>query len=347
MRCREAIVPEGPKKASPLRQFLSPLPTIFLHIPHCHVVAKPFESAPVLRKTLRPLIVISLLACIFSTRAPAQEVVPESLELLISVADQRLVFLREGEIIAKYRVSTSRFGIGDSFGSYKTPVGQFKVCDKVGEALASGTVIKHRVATAEVLPVNAAGRDPIVTRVIWLEGLEEQNRNAKARGIYIHGTTEENKLGNPVSWGCIRMRSSDVTEIFDHAPVGMRVSIIAGKLPKLHKYVPAPPVIIAASTPPAKTVPDIAAKKAEPAPHLAANSPPAHPARLAPVASGPGLIPADPGAAQALKGSILSAGLPDGAQKSGPQKQDSMRFQSWSAVSLRDPDTSDKTARTH
>ena len=297
-----------------------------------------------LRKLLRPLLFIGIFACLFSTRAPAQDTVAQPLGILISVAEQRLVVLREGGVIAKYRISTSKFGVGDSFGSYKTPLGQLKVCDKVGEALASGTVIKHRVATSEVLPVNAAGRDPIVTRVIWLEGIEEQNRNAKARGIYIHGTTEESRLGDPVSWGCIRMRSCDVVEIFEHIPLGTRVAIIAEKLPKLSKYVPAPPVIIANNTPPAKVAPEVLAKKSAPTPRLASNSRPASTGRLSEIASGPGMIPADSGAAQALRGSILSAGLPDGPQKGGPQKQDNMKFQSWSSVSLREPDTSGKTA---
>lgn len=295
-----------------------------------------------LRKIPRPLLIASLLAALLSVRAQAQETTPPALGILISVADQRLTVVRDGGWVAKYRISTSRFGIGDSFGSYKTPLGQLKVCDKVGESLASGTVIKHRVATSEVLPVNAAGRDPIVTRVIWLDGLEEQNRNAKARGIYIHGTTEEKRIGKPVSWGCVRMRSCDVVEMFTHIPVGTRVAIIAGKQPKLGKFVaPPPPVIIASNSAVTKYAPDAAPKKSEPLPRLAANSPPA------PIAAGPRPAPGDPGAAQAMRGSILAAGLPDGPQKIGPLKQDSMKFQSWSAVTSRDPDNSSRTAGTH
>ena len=286
---------------------------------------------------LRPLLCASLLAGLVSIRAQAQETTPPPLGIIISVADQRLTVVRDGGWVAKYRISTSRFGSGDSFGSYKTPLGQFRVCDKVGESLASGTVIKHRVATSEVLPVNAAGRDPIVTRVIWLDGLEEQNRNAKARGIYIHGTTEEKWIGKPVSWGCVRMRSCDVVEMFTHIPVGTRVAIIGGKQPKLSKYVPQPPVIIANNAPAAKVAPDLAGKKSDTHVHLASNTKPASAARLSEIASGPGMVPADPGAAQALKGSILSAGLPDApATKAGPQKQDKMTFHSWSAVSLRE-----------
>lgn len=291
---------------------------------------------------LRPLLCASLLAGFVSIRAQAQENTPPPLGIIISVADQRLTVVRDGGWVAKYRISTSRFGSGDSFGSYKTPLGQFRVCDKVGESLASGTVIKHRVATSEVLPVNAAGRDPIVTRVIWLDGLEEQNRNAKARGIYIHGTTEEKWIGKPVSWGCVRMRSCDVVEMFTHIPVGTRVAIIGGKQPKLSKYVPQPPVIIASNSAVTKNAPEVAPKKNEPQPRVAANGP-----RLAPIAAGPGPTTGDPGAAQAMRGSILAAGLPGGPQKVGPLKQDNMKFQSWSAITSREPDNSSKTAGTH
>ena len=174
------------------------------------------------------------------------------MEVLISVADQKMAVLRDGGLIQKYPVSTSRFGIGDAYRSYKTPLGQLRVCDKMGDDLMQGAVIKHRSATGEVLDVNAPGRDPIVTRILWLEGLEEQNRNAKQRGIYIHGTPEEKNLGRPVSWGCIRMKSKDVVELFDEIPMGASVRIIAERLPRLRKYEPPKPMIIVAR-PPAPT----------------------------------------------------------------------------------------------
>ena len=291
-----------------------------------------------LKNLVRSKRFLAVLACAFSTAARAEEVTPQPLEVVISVAEQKLVVLRDGGLIRKFPISTSRFGLGDSFGSYKTPLGHLRVCEKVGDDLASGTVIKHRAATSEVLAVNAAGRDPIVTRIIWLDGLDEQNRNAKARGIYIHGTTEEKRLGKPVSWGCIRMRSQDVIDLFSGLALGTPVNIIAEKLPKLHKYVAPPPaIIIASNAPAAKAAPEIAVKKSDGATHPALNSKPASAGRVSEIASGPGMVPADPGAAQALKGSILSAGLPEAeAGKAGPQKQDKMKFHSWSSASLRD-----------
>ena len=285
------------------------------------------------------------LAGLAAASACADEVTPQPLEVIISVAEQKMAVLRDGGVIRKFPISTSRFGIGDAFGSYKTPLGHLKVCDKVGDALAIGTVIKHRSATSEVLAANAAGRDPIVTRILWLDGQDEQNRNAKARGIYIHGTTEEKRLGKPVSWGCIRMRSSDVIDLFTGVAVGTPVSIIAEKLPKLHKYVePPPPVIIASNTPAVPVAPAAsvtpaapAAKKTEPPVRLASNPKPVKTERPAEIASGPGKTPADADAAQAMKGSILFAGLPDApTTKAGPQKQETMKFHSWSSASLRE-----------
>ncbi|MEI8341430.1 MAG: L,D-transpeptidase [Verrucomicrobiota bacterium] len=146
-------------------------------------------------------------------------------EVFISVRDQELAVVNNNETIAKYRISTSKFGIGDSFGSYKTPSGMLWVCNKIGDRLPSGAVIKSRSATGEVLNPNAPGRDPIVTRVIWLRGLEGQNQNAYARCIYIHGTTEERTLGRPASFGCIRMRSKDVITLYDVVRIGTHVTI--------------------------------------------------------------------------------------------------------------------------
>jgi lipoprotein-anchoring transpeptidase ErfK/SrfK len=73
--------------------------------------------------------------------------------------------------------------------------------------------------------VDAPGRDPIVTRILWLEGLEPHNRNAFKRFIYIHGTPEERNIGIPSSYGCIRMRSADVMNVYNTVGVGARVLI--------------------------------------------------------------------------------------------------------------------------
>ncbi|MEO6846489.1 MAG: L,D-transpeptidase, partial [Chthoniobacterales bacterium] len=150
---------------------------------------------------------------------------PET-QILISIADQKLVVIQNGIVVKKFPVSTSKFGVGDSFGTYRTPTGQLRVCDKLGENLHPGAVIRHRNPTGEILKPNAPGRDPIVTRILWLEGMGSENLNARERGIYIHGTVDERHLGRPASYGCIRMRSSDVIEVFNASSVGTTVMII-------------------------------------------------------------------------------------------------------------------------
>jgi hypothetical protein len=87
---------------------------------------------------------------------------------------------------------------------------------------------KSRRATGEIVPVDAPGRDPIVTRILWLKGLEEQNRRAYGRTIYIHGTPEERNIGRPMSYGCIRMRSRDVIDLFNTVGVGAEIEIVPG-----------------------------------------------------------------------------------------------------------------------
>ncbi len=147
-------------------------------------------------------------------------------EMLVSVPDQKMLVLRKGVLIAEYPVSTSKFGLGDTPGTYRTPVGRMEVAQKIGDGLPAGAVFKSRRPTGEILPVNAPGRDPIVTRILWLRGLEAQNQSAHRRYIYIHGTPEEINIGKPVSFGCIRMRSRDVAELYNIVGRGAAVEVI-------------------------------------------------------------------------------------------------------------------------
>lgn len=214
---------------------------------------------------------------VFAALFPAARVfaADETMQAVISVADQRMVVLKDGGMIARYPVSTSKFGVGDGSGSYRTPLGRLRVCDKVGDGFQSGSVIRHRQPTGEVLPVNAPGRDPIVTRILWLDGCESQNSNARDRSIYIHGTTEEKNIGKPVSWGCIRMRSQDVIALYQDLPVGAGVTIISERLPRYPKYAPKPepapvPEVLVASAKKTSPPPPIASREPAPAQHVAA-----------------------------------------------------------------------------
>ncbi len=151
-------------------------------------------------------------------------------EIVVSVPDQQLALLDRGKLISKYPISTSKFGLGDANGSYRTPVGVLFVSAKFGDHLPAGAVIKNRVPTGELVNPNAPGRDAIVSRVIWLRGMEQQNRAARDRCIYIHGTPEERFIGRTASFGCIRMRSRDVIALYDYAHIGMHVTITQRKI---------------------------------------------------------------------------------------------------------------------
>ena len=136
-----------------------------------------------------------------------------------------MALLYRGMPQAYYPVSTSRFCLSDQPGTYGTPEGKLEIAEKIGGGLPAGAVLKNREPTGEVLPVDAPGRDPVVTRILWLRGLEARNSRAHDRYIYIHGTPEERRIGVPASFGCIRMRSKDVIALYDAVGAGARVFI--------------------------------------------------------------------------------------------------------------------------
>jgi lipoprotein-anchoring transpeptidase ErfK/SrfK len=135
-------------------------------------------------------------------------------EIHVSIRDQ-LLTLKEDEMpVRTYPVSTSRFGIGTEKGSLKTPVGRFRVAEKIGGEMPAGTIFRSRV------PLNASDPLPptddlVMSRILWLDGLDDHNANTRERFIYIHGTRHEGEIGSPASCGCIRMRNADVVELFD------------------------------------------------------------------------------------------------------------------------------------
>jgi len=165
----------------------------------------------------------------------------------ISVADQKMTLYRYHTPIAVYDVSTSKFGVGDQRGSYRTPLGRMVVAKKIGDGAPVGMKFKSRRPTGEVVKIDAPGRDPIVTRILWLKGLERQNAHAFDRGIYIHGTAEERNIGRPVSYGCVRMRSRDVIALFNTVGEGAKVEIVPGQAN--------PALVATAATPAAKPNP--------------------------------------------------------------------------------------------
>jgi len=126
--------------------------------------------------------------------------------------------------IRSYPVSTSRFGIGAEEGSMKTPTGRFRVADKIGGGLPSDAVFQSRVPLNPGDPLPPTD-DLVMSRILWLDGLDEDNANTHDRFIYIHGTKHEDKIGRPDSHGCIRMRNIDVVDLFELVDEGAHVTI--------------------------------------------------------------------------------------------------------------------------
>jgi len=146
--------------------------------------------------------------------------------IVISTREQKLALLDRSKLMAIYPVSTSKFGLGDWPGSSCTPLGKLEIAEKIGDDAPPGAVFKDRRRTGEIVVPDSPGRDPIVTRILWLRGREPQNANAFARDIYIHGTPEERNIGLPVSYGCIRMRSGDIINLYEIVGRGAEVTIV-------------------------------------------------------------------------------------------------------------------------
>lgn len=182
-----------------------------------------------LRKFLRSFLLFGAALTLFSMTSCAVQssARSDSLNVMeVSVPMQKMALYREGELVKTYPVSTSKFGLGDEKGSYRTPPGRMEVAEKIGGGKPAGAVFKSREWTGEVIKPDAPGRDPIVSRILWLKGLEPKNANAFARCIYIHGTAAERDIGKPASYGCVRMKSKDVIDLHDRVGEGSKVFVV-------------------------------------------------------------------------------------------------------------------------
>ena len=137
-------------------------------------------------------------------------------------------------LIREYRISTAKNGLGEQSGSYCTPRGRHRIAEKIGAGQPTYAVFKARVPTGEIwsreLAAEKPGCDWILTRILWLEGMEEgRNKGGTVdshdRYIYIHGTDEEHLIGTPASHGCIRMKNPDVMELFELVEAGTEIII--------------------------------------------------------------------------------------------------------------------------
>ncbi|MGE9269191.1 MAG: HAD-IB family phosphatase [Verrucomicrobiales bacterium] len=144
--------------------------------------------------------------------------------IFISIDHQTLSLKRGDAIIQSWPISSARKGVGSQSGSNRTPVGNFQVSEKIGENLPLNTRFVGRNSTGE-WDETTSDSDLILTRILWLQGLEPHNENTRDRYIYIHGTNHESQLGNPVSCGCIRMSRKDMADLFEQIETGIHVTI--------------------------------------------------------------------------------------------------------------------------
>lgn len=154
----------------------------------------------------------------------------------VSVNKQILELYNDNNtLIHTYKISTAKNGVGQHYGSFQTPLGKHRICEKIGEGQPVNTVFKARVPTGELYSPELAAAYPerddwILTRILWLEGLEEGfNRggdvDSKERKIYIHASPPSRPMGQPFSHGCICLHNNDMLELFNLVNTGIVVTI--------------------------------------------------------------------------------------------------------------------------
>jgi lipoprotein-anchoring transpeptidase ErfK/SrfK len=159
----------------------------------------------------------------------------DGIRIRINLAEQRLYLLEGNHSVARYPVSTGKNGAGELLGSGCTPRGLHRIRCKVGAGAPLNAVFVGRRPTGEIytpeLAVQCPDRDWILTRILWLDGLEpgcnrHGERDTLRRYIYIHGCPSELPLGIPLSHGCIRMANNAIVELFERVGVGDKISIV-------------------------------------------------------------------------------------------------------------------------
>jgi L,D-transpeptidase YbiS len=159
---------------------------------------------------------------------------PRKQSIQIDISLQKLSVVSAGTIVAIYPISTALNGLGELEGSGCTPRGLHRIRLKIGEGLPENAVFIGRRYTGEIYTPELAAANPqrdwILTRILWLTGLESGNNRGGSvdslrRFIYIHGTPDNEPMGVEASHGCIRMKNSDILRLFDQVPVGTLVDI--------------------------------------------------------------------------------------------------------------------------
>lgn len=145
--------------------------------------------------------------------------------IVVRVASQMVEYVVGENIVWSAPVSTAARGLGEEPGSQCTPRGLHCVAKKIGEGQPEKTIFKSRKPIEKTWNGEPSEEDLILTRILWLAGKEPHNQSSFERHIYFHGTNVEDKIGQPVSHGCIRLLNSDILTLFDLATVGTLVDI--------------------------------------------------------------------------------------------------------------------------
>ena len=155
--------------------------------------------------------------------------------LFVSIENQKMYRIQSKDIIETYDISTSKYGIGNQMGSNKTPSGLHKINSKYGHKTPINGRMIGRVFYGQIAKIfsdtTTSKTDDITSRILWLEGLENginkgDNIDSYKRYIYIHGTSEEGRIGIPSSHGCVRMKNKDVIDLFNEVAIGTFVLIL-------------------------------------------------------------------------------------------------------------------------
>lgn len=157
------------------------------------------------------------------------------MKISIDISSQRMMLLDAQErVIKRYLISSAKNGVGQEYGSFRTPLGKHVIRAKIGTGQPVNTVFVRRRPTGEIytpeLAARFQGRDWILTRILWLSGCEPKfNRlgsvDTMRRYIYIHGSPDSALMGRPGSIGCIRMHNHDMLDLYGQVSVGTRVEI--------------------------------------------------------------------------------------------------------------------------
>jgi L,D-transpeptidase YbiS len=160
------------------------------------------------------------------------------MKLFVSMTRQEIELRLENKVVRVWPVSTSRFGTGSEPGSNFTPLGRFRIVQKIGHGAPERTIFRSRRVIG-LWDGGPAPEDYVLTRILWLEGMEDHNANTFSRYIYIHGTNQEELIGQPASHGCIRMTNAAVIELFDLVELGteLEISDLPAPRPSLEEFV--------------------------------------------------------------------------------------------------------------